>query len=179
MSLSVTLPLPPDIQVVDTIRILGILLNSKLTWTSHVDFIIKKCSRLLFAFRTIRGTVPPTKLKLLYCAIVRSVIEYCAPLFTGISSSDSRRLDCLQSRFHKLICSADCNASCLPTLSERRQQLTSNFLESILKDDHILHYILPPLSKSGRFLLPPRKTNRRSKSFVLFACEMYNLSFKR
>ena len=68
---------------------------------------------------------------------------------------------------------------CLPTLSERRQQLTSNFLESILKDDHILHYILPPLSKSGRFLLPPRKTNRRSKSFVLFACEMYNLSFKR
>ena len=179
ISRSITLPLPPDIQVVDTIRILGILFNDRLTWTSHVNFIIKKCSRLLFAFRTIRLTVPSSKLKLLYFTLVRSVIEYCAPLLTGLSSFDSHRLECLQNRFHKLICSTKCDTGCLPPLSERRQQLTLNFLQRILRDDHILHDILPPRSKSGRFLLPPRKTTRRSKSFVLFACESYNHSIKR
>lgn len=180
ISQSLVSPPLPDVQFVNQMRILGVIFNDRLTWTSHVDFVIKKCSRLLFAFRTIRTIVPPAKLKVLYSSLVRSVIEYCAPLFLGLSSFDAKRLEILQRRFHRLICFPDCEGDCIPTLTERRDDLALKFLQNIVNDDqHILHNWLPPRSRHERFLLPPRKTERRSKTFFLIACERYNLNVRR
>ena len=176
---SIILPALPGVEFVEEISILGVIFNSKFTWTSHVDQIIKKCSRLLFAFRLIRSTVTSSNLKLLYYSLVRSAIEYCSPVYVGLSARESRRLDYLQKRFHKLICSTDCKHSCLPSLSDRRLLLALKFLHKIMIDDHILHNQLPTCSRFGRFLLPPRRTERRSKSFFLFACEQYNFLLQR
>ena len=174
--MSHSLPLLPDIQVVNEMFILGVMFNSKLTWSTHIDYIIKKCSRLLFAFRTIRTTIPSPKLKLLYFSLVRSLIEYFAPRFSCLSSYDAQRLEKLQRRFHRLSCSTDCMPACLPALSDRRLSLALRFLQVILRDEsHILHSRLPSRSRRGRFILPPRRTEKRSKSFFLSTCERYNL----
>jgi hypothetical protein len=177
---SVAFPFLTGVQYVDKINILGVFFNCKFTWTSHIDYIIKKCSRLLFAFRIIRGALSSSNLNLLYCSLVRSIIEYCSPVYIGLSSSDARRLEYLQKRFHRLICSSECNDSCLSTVTERRLILAMKFLDKVMKNNnHVLHKLLPPKSKFDRFILPPRRTERRSKSFFLCACEKYNRSVKR
>ncbi|MEL7309031.1 MAG: hypothetical protein AAGK05_14975, partial [Pseudomonadota bacterium] len=179
VNLSVAIPILPDVQLVDKVSILGVIFNNALTWNSHIDHIVKKCSRLLFAFRMIRGCLSSSKLKLLYCSLVRSIMEYCSSVFVGLSASDSRRLEILQKRFHRVICSSECHESCLPTLSDRRLILAIKFLNKIMSDTHLLHQQLPNRSLSGRFILPPRKTERRCKSFFPFTCEKYNCTIQR
>ena len=174
------IPLLPCVELVDEMNILGIILNSRFTWSNHIDCIIKKCSRLLFAFRMIRSSLTSKQLRLLYCSLVRSIIEYCCPAYIGLSAFDSSRLDYLQKRFHRIICYPACKVSCLSTLAERRLYLSVRFLKKIMaNEDHILHKLLPSLSRSGRFILPPRRTERRSKSFFLLVCEKYNHSVHR
>ncbi|MEL7307855.1 MAG: reverse transcriptase family protein [Pseudomonadota bacterium] len=171
--------IPNDVVETLQLNLLGVIFNSKCTWSSHIDHVIKKCSRLLFAFRKIRSYFSSHKLRRLYFSLVRTVIEYCAPLYVGISSSDALRLSRLQSRFHRVICGPHCDFNCLPPLELRRSQLTKYFLLKIMDADHILHRELPEISRTGRFILPPRRTDRRSKSFFLFSCEKYNADFVR
>jgi hypothetical protein len=168
-----------NISEVNALNILGIIFNKKCSWTDHIDHLVKKCSRLLFAFRLIRGKLGSDTLKRIYYSLVRSLIDYCAPVYVGLSATDANRLERIQSRFHRIICNPLCKESCLVALDERRSTLSTRFLEKVMDSDHVLHSYLPPLSKSGRFILPYRRTTRRSRSFFLKACEKYNSEFKR
>ena len=172
-------PTLPEVESVEELRILGVIFNTRFTWTNHVDYIIKKCSRLLFAFRTIRSVVSPLQLRTLYFSLVRSLIDYCSPVYIGLSSHDSNRLEYLQKRFHRIICSSDCKSQCLSTLKERRLLLAMKFLVKAMDVEHILFPHLPSRSKFGRFILPFRRTECRSKTFFLYACERYNHMVRR
>ena len=148
-------------------------------WTSHFDYIIKNASRRFYALRLLRPSLTNVELKLVYSALVRSVIEYCSPLFLGMTSTDKQRLERLQKRFHKMLCGQYCDAECLISLEDRRMQLSLKFLQKMNDKNHILHHELPPLSSTGRFILPPRCTNRRSRSFIPLVCEISNSLFNR
>jgi hypothetical protein len=171
--------MPDDVVEAVHLNILGVMLNHKCTWSTHIDYIIKKCSRLLFAFRQIRGLFSAYNLKRLYFSLVLSVIDYCAPLYVGLSTTDANRLNRLQKRFHRVICGPSCDKDCLPPLEQRRLMLTMRFLNKVMAQGHILHHELPKRSQTGRFILPLRKTERRSKSVVLFACKEFNANFVR
>lgn len=169
--------LPFDILVstrADSLKVLGVWFNDKATWTTHIEAISKLASRRLFAMRILKQSISRPNLKLVYFALVRSVLEYCAPAFSLLSKSDSSRLDRIQKRFHSILCSGDCSKPCLPALSDRRSALSMKLLTKIMSPDHILYSLLPRLSSSGRFILPQRATTRRCKTFFLSMCEMYN-----
>ena len=61
-----TQPLPPpslDIEQVTTLRVLGVIVNDRLTATDHVDNLLQACSKLLYALRVLRNHgVPLTSL---------------------------------------------------------------------------------------------------------------------
>ena len=132
-----------------------------------------------FLFRLFRRYFNKLDLISVYFAVVRSRLEYRAPLFLGLSRGDSVRLDKLQTRFHKIICGRLCEKQCLPSLSSRRQILALKFLNKLKRRNHILSHLLPPMSSRGRFLLPKRLTQRRSSTFVLSACKVYNSLYRR
>ena len=169
----------PNLDIVDELKILGVIFNKTLTWKSHIGYSVKKCSRLLYAFRILRSILSSSSMKRLYISLVLPVIEYCAPIFVALSSTDSRRLTRLQSRFHRIICGSNCKNDCFDDLNERRLVLASDFLDKIRNPAHILHHYLPPLSKTGRFLLPSRRTEQRSRHVLLYACERANATIKR
>ena len=84
------------------------------------------------------------------------------------------------SRFHRLLCGKACISECIQPLHQRRQNQALKLLQKTMSSQHILSKHLPPLSSSGRFILPPRNTCKRSKTFFLYACNMYNqLLFQR
>jgi len=173
-----------DIEIVgakqcEELKILGVWLNSKGNWSKHTTEVTKIASRRLFALRTLRPHLTTDNLKLVYFSLVRSILEYCGALFCKMSSTNSNKLERIQRRFHKMMCGSDNRCECLPSLSDRRNNQTIKLLTSIMHSEHILHRYLPLKSSSGRFILPFRRTSRRSDSFFLYACELYNFQFVR
>ena len=164
---------------VDVLNILGVTFDSRCGWTTHFKNVVRNASRRFYALRVLRSSLTKELLILVYNSMLRSVLEYCNPLFLGISSTDKSRLDKIQRRFHRLLCGPCCNEECLEALSDRRRTMSLKFLEKIKDKHHILHHLLPHISNTGRYLLPCRRTNRRSNSFILMACELSNTYFTR
>ena len=162
----------PGVTPVNSLKILGVTFNSRASWSLHFDNIVKIASQRFYALRLLRPCLSKQDMITVYNAILRSILEYCAPLFLGLTTVDSVRLEKVQKRFHRLLCGDLCRSSCLVPLSDRRLRLSMKFLTKIRSDcNDILHKELPIISATGRFILPPRNTTRRSSSSIPLACE--------
>ncbi|MEL7309299.1 MAG: reverse transcriptase domain-containing protein [Pseudomonadota bacterium] len=177
----VNIPVMSDVTEVESMDILGVTYNSKGTWTQHFNRVNKIASRRLYALRILKPCLSHEKLLLVYYATVRSILEYCGPLFVGVSGRDAEASEILQRRFHRLLCGKACTSECIQSLHQRRQIQALKLLQKTMFSQHILSKYLPPLSSRGRFILPMRNTCKRSKTFFLYtSCKMYNqLLFKR
>ena len=167
----------PGIMVVDKLKVLGVTFNAKWALSNHIDQIISVASRRLYAMRILKQFMSKQQLKLTYNSMIRSYIEYCAPLFLGLPVGESNRLEKFQRRFHRIVCGKHCMENCLDPLDHRRKMLSLKFLSNVMSEAHILHCLLPERLDSGRFRLPPRRTVKRSNSFFLLVCESYNSEF--
>ena len=90
-----------------TIRDLGVILDSKLTFASHVDITMAKANRMLGLLMRSMQTAPGVSRLLLdhrpilcaYKAHVRSVLEYGSVIWAGAAVTHLRRFERLQHRF--------------------------------------------------------------------------------
>jgi hypothetical protein len=165
-----------DVQFVNKITLLGVTFNASCTWTDQVDKIVKTASRRLFPLRLMKPHLDHNELKTMYCGIMRSIMEYAAPLIVGLSKTDARRIQSLQNRFHRLLCGKTCKQTCLPSLEERREKQALKLYRSALNPEHVLNSILCRISKTGRFILPHIHTSRRLNTFVIKVAMLLNTS---
>ena len=90
---------------VDTIRDLGVILDSKLTFRPHIESTIKKANRalglLIRSFQTpkLRGYINLATVRVSYYAHVRSVLEYCSVVWAGAAKTHLDRIERVQFRF--------------------------------------------------------------------------------
>ena len=71
-----------EIEVVTSVKLLGLTLTNNLTWNDHVIEVTKKASkRLYFLTQLKRAGVPQHELVLFYISCVRSLMDYAAPVF--------------------------------------------------------------------------------------------------
>ena len=164
----------PGVQFVSKVTLLGVIFNSTCTWTDHVDRIVKTASRRLFPLRLMKPHLNANELKYVYFGIMRSVMEYAAPLFVGLSKTDANKLQSLQDRFHRLLCGKSCRQACLPSMEERRERQAVKLYNSALAQEHVLSGIICHASKSGRYILPHIHSSRRLNSFVIKVAILIN-----
>ena len=164
----------PGIQTVKQITLLGVVFNDKWTWKEQVDKIVKTASRRLFPLRICKPYVTAEDFINAYYGIMRSVMEYAAPLLIGMSKTDAERLQRLQNRFHRLLCGKSCSKECLPSLTERREKLSAKLYRSAENKDHILHQVICQTSRSGRYILPHINTTRRLNTFTIKTALLLN-----
>ena len=63
---------------VDTYKYLGIVLNNKLSWGDHVDFIVKKLNSHMYCLRKLNSFhITPDILNVFYTSTIVSVWRYC------------------------------------------------------------------------------------------------------
>lgn len=129
-------------------KFLGIILDEKLSGTPHFDFIINRCERNLNIMRCLAGVwwgAHPFYLKLIYNALIRSILDYGTFLLEPGSMSGFKALDKIQSKCLRIICgamkSSPINAlqveCCDPPLHLRRQYLADKYLFRCLQlTDH-------------------------------------------
>ena len=88
----------------DTYKILGGHLSSDLTWNVHIEYIVKKANKGLYALRTLKKAgVQPSDLVGIYCALIRAVLEYAAPVWSGLPVYLSEVLEAVPRRAMRII----------------------------------------------------------------------------
>jgi len=108
----------PNIEGVSSFRVLGVILNDKLTATGHVDNLLSASiyTGVMYALRVLRSHgIPPASLHDVFRATVVSTITYCSPTWSGMcSAADRARLDSFLNRCKRLgFCNKD-----LPSATE-------------------------------------------------------------
>ena len=157
-----------SIPAVDVIKLLGVTFKSEFNFNSHIANVVSNCSRKLFALRIVNNFLPKVENLLIYNSLIRSILEYCSPLFVGINYTNANQLNKIQNRAHKIICGSSCTCDCLQSLSYRRIVASRKlFFNIVNSEDHVLFHLCPTLSKLNvnRFIQPYSRTSRRLNSF--------------
>ena len=93
------------LEEVEHIRDLGVILDSKLTFSSHIENTVKKSNRALgvlirsFQRANPRGYMKTTPVLISYFAYVRSNMEYCSVIWGGAARTHTDRLQRIEHKF--------------------------------------------------------------------------------
>ena len=92
------------IDQVNTHKVLGVYITSDLTWGHHCDYIVKRARKRLYALRVLKKTgLPVQDIFQVYCSLVRSVLEYAAPVWAGLPSYLSDLVESVQKEALRII----------------------------------------------------------------------------
>jgi hypothetical protein len=169
-----------SIERVSTFKLLGVVFSSDLTWSNHVSYVLNKISkRYYIIFQLYRIGTAQSDIVLIYCAIIRSVLEYaCAVWHCGLTAEQSNDLERVQKRCMRIIYpqlsySEALFVSGLERLDLRRERITRDLFIDMQHPTHILHGILPlkpynDFNTRDRYLYeqPLAKTRRYASSFL-------------
>ena len=115
-------------------KVLNLPLQSNLKWNTFIEYITSKASNRLDIFRVLkRNAVTITELSSVYKALVRSVLEYCAPVWhTPIPAFMSDEVEKVQKRAFPIFYSGNHYDEALvlsecSSLSESRSFLCKTF----------------------------------------------------
>jgi len=81
------------IELSDDVKILGVTLDSKLNYKSHITDQLNKAYAKTSAIRRIRRFLPTEQLTMLYKTFILPHLEYCSPLLLGLGKVQSDRLE--------------------------------------------------------------------------------------
>lgn len=95
-----------------SVKLLGIFVDSKLTWESHIDYVCIKLSRALYLLRNLKTFMPRTYVKDAYFAFFQSIILYGLLLWGN--GSHINRVLLLQKKAIRLLTNANVTAHCRP-----------------------------------------------------------------
>ena len=133
------------VEKVHVFKLLGVNIDDKLKWNSHINSICSKASaRLYFLKQLKRSGVSADDLVHFYITVIRSVLEYACPAWhTSLTVDCANQIESIQKRAVNIIYS-NCNYRdvCarinLQTLFDRREELCRSFFKDMLKTDNCL-----------------------------------------
>ena len=83
----------------------------------HCDYIVKKANRRLYALRQLKKCkVPSADIVDIYCALIRSILEYASAVFAGFSKYLACYLENVQKRVLSIIWPGICMKQLLTKL---------------------------------------------------------------
>ena len=127
------------LEEVSEFRDLGITTDQHLRWNLHIDKVVAKANRMLGLIkRTCRDFDDHKTLRTLYCALVRSNLEYCSSIWSPYTTKGIEKLERVQRRATKFILKTEDTYACrlnklnLLSLEKRRLLADVTFLYKAL-----------------------------------------------
>lgn len=77
----------------DTLKILGVILDSKLNFKAHIRVQLGKACAKASALRRLRKLISKDVMVRLYKAYVLPHLEYCSPLFLGVGNVEASKME--------------------------------------------------------------------------------------
>lgn len=127
------------VSCVKSVRFLGMILDSKLSWKRHIDTVVSSCEKIFNILRAVSRVwwgSHPTTMKLMYNALIRSHLDYGSFILDPLPKYLQKRLDVVQSKSLRLVLGAMGSSpvnvlqveSVDPPLILRREFLSDSFL---------------------------------------------------
>jgi hypothetical protein len=133
-----------NLEVLDEMRLLGLVITSDLKWTQNTESICKKAYNRLWMLRRLKALGADVfDLKDVYEKQVRSVLEFGAPVFAaGLNGEDSNTIERVQKTAANVILGEHYTSYrealqtlCLGSLKDRRMDICRNFAQKALKHE--------------------------------------------
>ena len=91
------------IEQLNTVKLLGVLIDNSLTWSEHVDSIVKKMGSGIAMVRKCLPYVPAHILGQVVKSLVLSYLDYCSPVWSSASKTVLDKLQVAQNRAARLV----------------------------------------------------------------------------
>jgi hypothetical protein len=91
------------------IKFLGLIIDNKLSWKGHIDYITPKLNSACYCMRAVNSFVPQDTLKTIYYSYFHTIMVYGLP-FWG-SSTESVKIFKLQKRVIRVMVGYKSNQS--------------------------------------------------------------------
>ena len=88
---------------VKCVKYLGMIVDDKLTWSQHVDYISSKITRNFALLKRIRHFIPKESLLLLYHTLIEPHFKYCSIVWGQCSETLRDKLQTLQNKAARAI----------------------------------------------------------------------------
>jgi len=95
----------------DTVKLLGVTLDSSLTMDRHVTEVLRSCSYHTRALRHIRPLLTLDAAKMIAHSLISSRLDYANALLHGTSAGNLNRLQVAQNSLARVVCQAPRSAS--------------------------------------------------------------------
>ena len=144
------------ISEVDELEILGVTVDKRLTWNTHISNISSRAGQRLGALRRVAPKLDAFGRGTVYKAQIRSVMEYASLCWMSASATSLQLLDRIQDKALQIIGVDEvqaCTKLNIPPLHHRRKVAAATVI-------YKMHTTLCPIDLKG--MLPPPYTLRRS-----------------
>jgi len=87
-------------------KVLGVVLDRRLTFDKHVSGVVRSCNYHACAIRHIHHLISTDLAQTLACSLILSRIDYCNALLHGAPVSSIKKLECVQSIADRIVVQA-------------------------------------------------------------------------
>ena len=94
---------------VEHAKSLGLIIDDQLSWSNHIKELCRKISLAIVALRRIRSLNSQSTAVQIFNALIQPHFDYGAPVWDGLSSYPSEKLQKLQNRAARGILQANCD----------------------------------------------------------------------
>ena len=179
---------------VTTEKLLGVHIDSSLSWNMHVDSLCKKISQRLGIFRRIRHHLT-FKARLAFCqCLILSLMDYCCVVWGNTSQQNLDRIHRLQKKTARLILNQDYKAPSLPlflqlgwlpfhervkflrgvTVYKALNNLTPTYITNLIKPFNSVHKLNTRGADQKIVKIPMVTTNAGMRTFAFIGAKEWN-----
>ena len=92
-----------QVSQVTTAKSLGVTIDNKLDWSSHIDKLTKKVASGIGAIKRIRHLVPEATLHLIYQALIQPHFDYCNIVWGNCGTTLQNKVQKLQNKTARVL----------------------------------------------------------------------------
>ena len=161
-----------DVEIVDTYKYLGTVFNSQLKFEANTESIVKRGQQRIHLMRKLNSfNVSSTILCNFYQSFIESLLTFSFNCwFNVLSVKDRNSLNAVVKVCSRIIGVQQGNLS---SIWEKR--VVQKAKKIISQSDHVLSSEFVLMPSAQRYYVPPRRTNRYSKSFFPSAVRLLNI----
>ena len=184
------------IKIAEKHKHLGVIINNKLSWSDHINFICEKSMKRLDAIRSLKYKCDRHTLEIFYFSFVRPILEYGQVLYAGTYLKDLEKINKVETEAMKIVTGAikGCSTALLhleagwdPISNRRKNGMLIMMYKIVNRDAPVnLLNIFDDITgnqnrgvnydlRSTQLRIPFCKTKQYKNSFFPYGIKLWNL----
>lgn len=172
------------IRKVNNIRYLGVIVDQRLSWNSHIELIMSRTRKLIYIFRELRHVAKKDLLIRIYKALAESILCYCITIWGGAIKTKLIDLERAQRALLKVMFLKNKRFATqeLYSLSDLLSIRKLYILHAVLKKHTSINYDPSPLNRRRKYCVAtcdPVKSIFAMRQYPSQSTYLYNIINKR